>query len=197
MATESLSCCDDSRVVNKRGRPRGASTTRQALIDAARRHLDAGDLTHVSSRDLAREVGVSHTLVNYHFGSRDALIALAITSRVAPHEVIALARDQAGRIQTPRLVQGLVAAWEDPAIGGRLVDAARRYAASDEASEAIAQYLQNAVFAPLVSDFGVARARGMAMTIVGFLYGRYVLRMPLLASLTKDEAVRHLLSALR
>ena len=91
-------------MVNRRaGRPRGASTARQALIDAAQRHLDAGDLTDISSRDLAAELGLSHTLVNYHFGSRDGLIAAAIGSRIAPHDVIARARLNAEQATTGAL----------------------------------------------------------------------------------------------
>ncbi|UJP10151.1 hypothetical protein L2X99_17715 [Microbacterium sp. KUDC0406] len=139
---------------------------------------------------------MSHTLVNYHFGSRDALVAAAIGSRIAPHDVVSLARDSAGTIQLRRLVQGLLAAWEDPAIGAKLIETARRYAALDESSGAIAGYLQHAVFAPLVADFGVARGRRMVMTIIGFIYGRYILEVPLLAALTKDEAARELLATL-
>lgn len=150
----------------------------------------------MSSRGLAAEVGVSHTLVNYHFGSRDALVAAAIGSRIAPHHVVSLARDATGRIQVPRLVQGLLAVWEDPVIGAKLAETARKYVALDEASGAIATYLQNVVFAPLVSDFGVLRGRRMVMTLVGFVYGRYILRVPMLASLTKDEAGRELVSML-
>ncbi|WP_074261804.1 TetR/AcrR family transcriptional regulator [Agromyces cerinus] len=166
------------------------------MIDAAQRHLEAGDLTEMSSRDLAAEAGVSHTLVNYHFGSRDALVAAAIGARIAPHDVVSLARDATGTIQTPRLVQGLLAVWEDPILGAKLVETAREYAARGETSGAIAEYLQNVVFAPLVADFGVARGRRMVMTIIGFIYGRYILQVPTLASLSKEEVGKELLALL-
>ena len=184
-------------MVNRRsGRPSGEPTARQALVAAARRHLEAGDLAAVSSRALATEAGVSHTLVNYHFGSRDALIAAAIGSRVAPHDVISLARDATGRIQLPRLVQGILAIWEDPVLGAPLIESARSYAALDESSGAVAAYLQNAAFAPLLSEFGVTRGRRMVTAIIGFLYGRYILRVPMLATLSRDDAGRDLLALL-
>lgn len=71
-------------VNNGPGRPAGAPTARQRLMAAAQSHFDRGDLAAMTSRKLASEVGVSHTLVNYHFGSRDGLVAAVIALRAAP-----------------------------------------------------------------------------------------------------------------
>lgn len=185
-------------MVNKRpGRPRGPATARQSLMDAAQRHFDEGDLASVSSRELAAEAGVSHTLVNYHFGSRDGLVAAAIALRVAPHDVIALSRDSHGRIDVDRLAHGILAVWEDPEHGARLAESARRLASGSGSSETISDYIQNSVFEPLVDDFGRARAHRMATAIVGFLFGRYVLALPTFANLSRDDAGNLLLSMLR
>ena len=177
-------------MVNSRsGRPPGAPHARTLLLRAARAHLDRGDLGSISSRPLAADAGVSHSLVNYHFGSKDVLIAAALGASVAPHDVMAFARDGAtGKIETGRLVHGLLALWEDPETGRMLLGFARELSAQGSAAGAITSYLQNVVFSPLASDFGIARARRMAIAIVGFLFGRYVLRLPTLASLTVVEA---------
>lgn len=185
-------------MVNKRaGRPQGNANARQHLLDAAHRHFEAGDLTSVSTRALAVEVGVSHTLVNYHFGSRDALIAEAVSLRAAPHHVVASATGEDGHIDLSRLVHGLVRVWEHPDNGARLADFARRLATGDERSPALMSYLQNTVFAALAAEFGQEHARRMATAIVGVIFARYVLHLPTMVLLTPAQVEAHLLSMLR
>lgn len=140
---------------------------------------------------------MSHTLVNYHFGSRDALIAAAVSLRAAPHQVVASARDADGHIDLSRLVRGLVGVWEHPDNGARLVAFARRLATGDERSPALMSYLQNTVFGALVSEFGQERARRMATAIIGVIFARYVLHLPAMTALTPPQVATHLLSMLR
>lgn len=166
-------------------------------MDAAQRHFEHGDLAAISSRDLAAEVGVSHTLVNYHFGSREGLVAAAVALRAAPHDVIALSRDGQGAIDLSRLVHGILAAWEDPEHGDRLAGLARRLASGGGSADSIAEYIQHSVFQPLVDDLGREHARRVAVAIVGFLFGRYVLALPIFTVLSRDEAGRLLLSMIR
>ena len=185
-------------MVNKRpGRPQGRSTARQRLLHAAQKHLERGDLSTITSRELAAEVGVSHTLVNYHFGSRHALIAAATTLHVAPHDVIALSRDEGGRLDLARLAHGILAVWEHPEHGVRLADLARRLASGDEVSTTISSYLQSSVFDPLAAEFGRERAHRLATAIVGFVFGRYVSALPMFAALSREDAGRLLSSMLR
>ncbi|WP_176697118.1 TetR family transcriptional regulator [Microbacterium sp. 3J1] len=166
-------------------------------MDAAQRHFDAGDFVSVSSRELAAEAGVSHTLVNYHFGSRDGLLAAAIALRAAPHDVIALSRDESGRIDVDRLAHGILAVWEHPEHGARLAGFARRLSSGEGAAETISDYIQNSVFEPLAHDVGLPHARRMAAAIVGFVFGRYVLALPMFTRLSREEAGGLLRSMLR
>ena len=142
-------------------------------------------------------MGVSHTLVNYHFGSRTGLIAAAIALRAAPHDVIALSRDDDGRLDLERLAHGVLAVWEHPEHGARLADLARRLVSDSGASETIGDYLQSSVFDPLVDELGRARARRMATALIGFLFGRYVIALPIFTRLSTEEAGRLLFSMLR
>lgn len=190
--------CDDTTVVNKRsGRPRGDSTARQRLLAAAQTHAEQGDLAALSSRALAAEVGVSHTLVNYHFGSREALVAATIALHAAPHDVIALSRDDRGRIDVDRLAHGILAVWEHPEHGDRLAALARRLASASAEASTIGDYIETSVYEPLVDDLGRARARRMATAIIGFVFGRYVVALPIFARLSREEAGRLLASMLR
>lgn len=166
-------------------------------MDAAQKHFDHGDLAQLSSRELAAEVGVSHTLVNYHFGSRDGLVSAAIALRAAPHDVIALSRGGDGEIDLSRLAHGILAVWEHPEHGERLVEFARRLSSGGGPAGSISAYIQDAVFQPLVDDFGRERALRLAVAIVGFLFGRYVLALPIFRSLSRDEAGHLLLSMIR
>ncbi len=185
-------------MVNKSpGRPRGGSSARQRLLDTARAHFDAGDLDELSSRDLAAEASVSHSLVNYHFGSRDTLLAEAISVRLAPHQVIERCRDADGRIEPARLAASLIAVWEHPVHGERLRIFAQRLASGGSQAAALTAYLQRTVFAALVEDFGREAGRRMATSIVGVVYLRYVLRFPAFTSLSRQETSAHLQGMLR
>lgn len=184
-------------MVNKVGRPVGGGEARRLLLDAAQRHFEFGDLATVSARRLAAEVGVSHTLVNYHFGSRDGLMAAAVSLRAAPHQVLASATGPDGAIDLDRLVHGLVAVWEHPEHGARLTSFAQALAAGDERSPALLSYLQNTVFGALAEHFGQERARRMAVAIVGVVFTRYVLRLPAMTAPGPARAAAILLSLLR
>ncbi|WP_221584689.1 TetR family transcriptional regulator [Microbacterium sp. G2-8] len=173
-------------MVNKRGRPAGGSDARLRLIVATQRHLDEGDLTTTSSRAIAAESGVSHTLVNYHFDGRDGLIAAAIAVRIAPHHVIAAA-SSGGRLDLDMLATLFVRLWEDPARRPSLETLARAATAGTPRAEAIVAYLQSSVFDQLSAALGLEGARRTAVVVVGVVFTRYVLRVPAMTSMDPTQ----------
>lgn len=198
MAEIVLSCARLASMVNStRGRPRGAPVARQLLLEAAQQHFLAGDLAEISHRALATEVGVSHTLVNYHFGSRDGLFAAAAALTISPEEVIAVARREDGGLDLQRLAHALVAVWEHPEHGARLVSMARSFASGGASSEVISVFLQRTVVDALTSSYGQRRGAEKAIAVVGFIFARYVLRVDTIARLTPAEAASLLRSSLR
>ena len=184
-------------VNNVRGRPLGGASARKRFLDAAQRHFEVGDLTEISSRNLANEVGVSHTLVNYYFGSRDDLIAAAVSLRVALHHVIAAAIMPDGKIDLARLARGLIAVWEHPEQGELLTRFARQLIAGGPHAQALSSYLQHTVFETLTAEFGQQRARGIATALIGVIFSRYVLTLPSMTAMTEGQAATHLLSMMR
>lgn len=54
--------------------PRGRSETVDAVLDAAEQLFARSGPTAVSLRDIATEAGVTYSLINRHFGTKDALI---------------------------------------------------------------------------------------------------------------------------
>ncbi len=198
MAEIVLSCGRLTSMVNSsRGRPRGAPVARQLLLEAAQLHFLAGDLAETSHRALAAEVGVSHTLVNYHFGSRDGLFAAAAALTISPGEVIAVARRADGSLDLHRLAHALVAVWEHPEHGARLASIARSFARGDATAEAISHYLQRTVIDALIASYGRHKGAQLITAVVGFIFARYILGVDAIARLTQTEAVRLLYSSLR
>lgn len=48
--------------------------TRQRILDAAFRRLVTDGYAALSVREIAKDAGVNHALINYHFGSKDQLV---------------------------------------------------------------------------------------------------------------------------
>lgn len=140
---------------------------------------------------------MSHTLVNYHFGSRDGLFAAAAALTVSPEEVIAVARREDGSLDLQRLAHALVAVWEHPEHGARLASIARSFARGDATAEAISQYLQRTVIDALTASYGRDKGAQLITTVVGFIFARYILGVEAIARLTQTEAVRLLYRSLR
>jgi AcrR family transcriptional regulator len=68
-----------------------AAATRQRLLDAAVASLRAHGAAGLTSREIARAAGVNLQAITYHFGSKDELVAQALTGlvqdRLAPIRV--------------------------------------------------------------------------------------------------------------
>jgi len=61
---------------------RDAERTKSAIIEAARRLFAARDISAVSIRDIAQAAGVSHGLVQHHFGTRERLVAAIVQNEI-------------------------------------------------------------------------------------------------------------------
>ena len=61
---------------------RNAERTKAAIIGAARLLLAERDFSAVSIRDIAQAAGVSHGLVQHHFGTRERLIAAIVQNEI-------------------------------------------------------------------------------------------------------------------
>lgn len=181
---------------SRRGRPPGGGDARIRLLAAAQRHLESGDLAATSSRALAAEAGVSHTLVNFHFGDRQGLVAAATALRIAPHDLLESATVGAHGLDMPRLVHGIVVLWEHPEHRAALTRLARDLVAGGPRSEAFADYLQHSVLERLQRALGVERGRLAAIVIAGTLFTRYVIGLPSMVALEPREVVRLLLTAI-
>ena len=63
-----------------RGRAGGAQKVRSDVLVAARKMFSEHGIHAVSVRDIAKEVGVSHTLLHLYFGSKDEIVRQVLQS---------------------------------------------------------------------------------------------------------------------
>lgn len=176
-------------MVNKRpGRPSGSSDARQRLVTAAQRLLSDGHPATITARQIAEEAGLSHSLVNYHFGSKDELLIAALALTVAPHHVVTAATEH-GTLDVRALAEGIVMVWEHPVHGPRLVAFARELATDGARAQLLSRYLERTVFGALAEAVGRTAARRLAVVIVGTIFTRYVLALPMMSTQSPAEVV--------
>src|SRR3954471_3796844 len=96
----------------RRGRRPGASGTREAIAEAARRCFGEAGYDRASIRAVAEAAGVDPALVMHYFGSKQELFVSVMALPFEPADVLpALARgDRAGE----RLARFIVDTLEDP-----------------------------------------------------------------------------------
>lgn len=67
---------------------RDAERSKAAILEAARRLFAERDLSTVSIRHIAAAAGVSHGLLQHHFGTREQLVAAVMASEIARFSAI-------------------------------------------------------------------------------------------------------------
>ena len=90
-------------------RTRHRITARETLVSTAVEHLSKYGPAGLQPQEICRELGISKALVNYHFGTREGLIAEAMTLAYEQYvETLMVAADAAGPDPLDRLF-----AWID------------------------------------------------------------------------------------
>lgn len=88
------------------------SATKERLLDVAARLFAERGFDAVSLRTLTTEAEVNLAAVNYHFGSKDALIGAVIARQLQPVNQARL--DLLAALPRPLKSEGIVAAFVDP-----------------------------------------------------------------------------------
>jgi AcrR family transcriptional regulator len=89
------------------------SDARQALLDKVLAHAAEHGISDLSLRQLASDIGTSHRMLIYHFGSREGLVA-AIVAAVEARQRAAM-QELSSRVHTPSdLVRALWQQVADP-----------------------------------------------------------------------------------
>src|SRR5262245_55143670 len=118
------------------GRRPGPSTTRAALLEAARRRFAEGGYDATSIRAIAADAGVDPAVALHFFGSKDGLFRAAVGWPFDPAPVLARLAEDTPDDPGPTLARTFLGFWDDPSTGA-VLSALLRSAMTHEASAAL------------------------------------------------------------
>jgi AcrR family transcriptional regulator len=173
------------------GRRPGASGTREAILDAARRAFTEHGYQRATIRGVAELAGVDPALVHHYFKNKQGLFVAAVQLPVNPveHLTVVLAEDpgQAGQ----RLVGTFLAVWDHAADRSPLLALVRSAVGDEAAAAMLREFITEEVLGPVARRLGspdaTLRATLVGSQIVGLIMARYIIRVEPLAS--ADAAV--------
>ena len=186
----------------KRGRRPGPSTTRDAILAAARERFSAQGYDRVRMRDVAAAAGVDVALVTYHFGSKDGLFAAALEM---PHPMAELMADvlDHGEISDfgERFLRRVLEVWDDERTGGALVALVRSAMSHPPAADALREFVQAELLGRIAGRLDAPdagkRAALFGSQLIGLLVYRHVLHVEPVASMPAEELVTRAAPALQ
>ena len=179
----------------KRGRRPGPSTTRDAILAAARERFSEQGYDRVRMRDVAGDAGVDVALVTYHFGSKDGLFEAALEM---PRPMAALMADvlEHGEIDDfgERFLRRVLEVWDDERTGGPLVGLVRSAMSHPPASDQLREFVQAELLGRIAARLDVPdanqRAALFGSQLIGLMLYRHVLHVEPVASMDREELVR-------
>jgi AcrR family transcriptional regulator len=184
-----------------RGRPAGRTSTREDILEVARRRFLESGYEQVTLRSVAREAGVDVALISYHFGSKHGLFGAALQLTRNPPQV--LADVLAGPLETlpERLVEAVLATWDHPEHGASLRSFAAAAFRDPDVNRLFAQVAEREMIRRLADRIGgadaIPRAAAVTSQIAGIIITRYILRLEPLASMPRDELARLIVPPIR
>ncbi|MCU1645657.1 MAG: hypothetical protein JWN03_5932 [Nocardia sp.] len=173
------------------GRRPGQSSTREAILDAARVRFAEVGFDQASIRSIATAAGVDPALVHHYYGTKRELFAAALELPIDPQVVLAqLAAaplDQLGET----IVRAVVGIWDSP-IGTPAIAAFRSQLGSTDPAlartfilDVVLKEIRTRVDSP--PGTGAKRAVLAASQLAGLMVTRKLLRIEPIASMSVDE----------
>lgn len=178
----------------RRGRRPGTSTTRQAILDAARARFASDGFAATTIRRVAADAGVDASLVMQFFRSKDELFAA----------VMSISPDALARFSTAfegpdehlgeRVVRAYLDAWEgSPQDSEPLMAMLRGAIVNEQASAQLREFIQarllDGVRSRAVHDDAAVRAGLASSMLVGIVVGRRIVGVPTLADVDRETLV--------
>lgn len=185
-----------------RGRPRGTTTTRADILEAARgRFLEHG-YDGVTLRAVAGDAGVDVALISYYFGSKKGLFGAAMSLGANPALLLA------GELQGPlnslpeRIVHTVLRAWDDPVAGPSLQAFLEAIVREPVVARTFGEMMEQEMLPAIAERLGGTadanrRAALVTSQIGGMILSRYVLRVEPLASMSHQDIARRMAPAMR
>ncbi|WP_024935458.1 TetR/AcrR family transcriptional regulator [Actinomadura welshii] len=184
-----------------RGRRRGSPDTREAILAVARRRFLADGYQPVTMRSIAAEAGVDAALISYFFGSKRGLFGAVLGLVANPPEVLAGALPGDPATLPERVLEALLTAWDDPEKGAPLVFLVRNAVQDPELTRLVRDLIEREIVGRIAEYAGGPEARARAAAfgtqLAGLIFVRYLIGVEPVASMPRDELIRHLAPGLR
>ncbi len=170
----------------RRGRRPGTSTTRQAILDAARARFASDGFAATTVRKVAADAGVDAALVIQFFRSKNDLFAAVMS--ISPDALASFsgAFDEPDEHIGERVVRAFFGVWEGaPPDSEPLLAMLRGAIVNDAAREQLRDFIEARLLdtsvAHSIGDDAVLRAGLASSMLVGIVVGRRIVGVPTLA----------------
>lgn len=163
-------------------RPAGGPDTREAVLAAARELFAERGYERTTIRGVAAAAGVDPALVHRQFGSKEGLLAEAITLPIEPEAILGGLGADPDRLGT-EIATRVITVWEtQPAVRDRML-AMLRSGISHEGAAGLMRDLLGRTLLRALGDLAAPDSRELRTSLVGtqlggLMLGRYVLRVP-------------------
>jgi AcrR family transcriptional regulator len=170
--------------------PRRSDRTRAAILAAARERFAADGYERTTIRAVAADASIDPAMVMRYYGSKDKLFAAAAEFDLRLPDLATLPREQVGAA----LVEHFLNRWEDDKTLMALLRAAGSTTAAADRMRSIFTDQVLPMVTALGPDPGQAPVRaGLAASqILGMALCRYVLQLPPVATLDREEILHWL-----
>jgi len=180
----------------RRGRRPGTSSTRQAILDAARTRFAEDGYAAATIRKIAADAGVNAALVMQFYQSKEELFAAVMS--ISPAALLRIAQAFDGPEQTlgERVTRAHLALWEgDPQDSEALLAMLRAAISTPQAAAQLREFIQARLLNQLsrhVQDERDATVRsGLASSmLIGVIVGRRIVQVPALVDEDLESVIR-------
>ena len=173
------------------GRRPGASGTREAILDAARRAFAEQGYQRATIRGVADLAGVDPALVHHYFGTKQGLFVAAVQLPVNPIERLSALLADDPELIGERLVGAFLSIWDQAANHSPFLALVRSAVGDDHAAAMLREFITEEILGQVARRLGspdaTLRATLVGSQMVGLIMARYIIRVEPLAS--ADPAV--------
>ena len=165
---------------------RRSDQTRADILSAARERFAADGYERATIRAIAADAAIDPAMVMRYFGSKEKLFAAAAEFDLRLPDLSSLPRDQLGAA----LINHFLDRWEDDeSLKALLRASVTNEVAADRMRRLFAEQLGPLTTSLADPATAATRAGLVATQALGFALCRYVLALPPVAALTREEAV--------
>jgi AcrR family transcriptional regulator len=174
---------------------RRSDATRATILHAARERFAADGYERATIRAIARDARIDPSMVMRYYGSKEGLFAAAVAVDLKLPDLTALPRQEVGHA----LVTHFLGMWEENEVLTALLRVGVTNEAGAERMQGIFRDQILAVAGAVCPDPEQAptRAALCASQLLGLALTRYVLRLPPVVALPREEAVAWLAPTLQ